>query len=163
MNVTRWETEEEFVDAEKADPDGGKAELPSELREGGVDHEVLAPPEEGGDDEVAEEDGDGHYGVEGEGEDAPALAEGHFTGLVEVSLRSLVFNLVSRKGVGETHMLAWQTPVEFLRCFERTNGPSSSLLEIYLRFISANVRKPGDPLRLRLMILSGTIPTCRNS
>lgn len=163
LDVAGWETEEEFVDAEKTDPDGCQAELPSELGESGVDHEVLAPPEEGGDNEVAEEDGDGHYGVEGEGEDAPALTEGHFTGLVEVSLRSLVSTLVSRKGVGGTHMLSWQTPVEFLSSFKGPNCPSSSLLEIYLRFISASDRKLADPLYLRLMILSGTIPTCRNS
>ena len=91
MDVARWETEEEFVDAQETDPDGGKAKLPSELGEGGVYHEVLAPPEESGDDEVADEDGNGHYGVEGEGEDAPALAEGHFAGLVKVSLLSLDF------------------------------------------------------------------------
>lgn len=51
--------------------------MPPQLREGYVDEEVAAPVEECGDDEVSDEDGDGHHGVEGEGEDAPALRESH--------------------------------------------------------------------------------------
>jgi hypothetical protein len=82
LYVSGRQRDDDFVETHNDYPSCAETDLPAELGKGVVDHEIMAPVEEARDYEVTYEDRDGHKSVEGEGENAPALAESHVFCLV---------------------------------------------------------------------------------